>query len=455
MIYFLVKIFAFDKLFRCDRMCCYAESSIIGECTLTNKRRIKEVKELKNAVVKKIIRLYLFLAGGEALATSLASAIFVIFLIERGGLDLFEVSIVFLASAGTVFVLEIPTGVIADVFGRKSSCVYSYFLTSLGLFVFAISDSLFAFVIAAIILATRSALISGASEAWLVDSLKHNSYSGNLISILTKENQVIYSAGIVGALAGAFLADKDITIPFVIGGFVMLLVGTVAAILMKEEYFVREKFSFRTGIQSMKETVKISVAYGRNNKTVRFILLMGLAQSITVKISIIQYQPFFFRFFPNKASLGFLLMAIGIATIAGATLSSWFLSKLQNPRKALVTLQIAIGLGVLIAGVSAVLLPPLIALPIALSAFLFFNSAGGAFAPINGEYLNENIPSKERATLISFKSMAYGIGSATGLIFGGYIAEMFSISILWMLAGGLLVIFSLIMRNNSKRTEVT
>lgn len=414
------------------------------------------MKKLENtAAVKKIIRLYLFLAGGEALATSLASAIFVIFLIERGGLDLFEVSIVFLASAGTVFVLEIPTGVIADVFGRKSSCVCSYFLTAIGLFVFAISNSLSAFVVAAIILATRSALISGASEAWLVDSLKHNSYSGNLRSILIKENQMIYSAGIVGVLAGSFLADKDIIFPFVIGGFVVLLVGIVAAILMKEEYFVRKKFSFKTGIQSMKETVRISIAYGRNNKAVRFILLMGLMQTITVKISIVQYQPFFFQFFPNKASLGFLWVTLAIAAIAGTTLSSWFLSKLRNPRRALVTLQMAIGLGVLTAGASAILLPSLIVLPIALLAFLLSSFARGAFTPINGEYLNKNIPSKERATLTSFESMACGIGSAVGLIFGGCIAEMFSISIVWILAGGLLIVFSLIMRNNNKRTEVT
>ena len=411
---------------------------------------IEEMKELNNTAVKKIIRLYLFLAGGEALATSLVSAIFVIFLIEQGGLDLFEVSIVFLASAGTVFVLEIPTGVIADVFGRKISCVCSYFLVVIALFVFAISDSLSAFVIAAIILATRSALISGASEAWLVDSLKHNSYSGNLRSILIKENQMIYSAGIAGALAGSFLADKDIIFPFIIGGFAMLLVGTVAAILMKEEYFVREKFSFKTGIQSMRETIRLSVAYGRNNKAVRFILLMGLMQAITVKISIIQYQPFFFQFFSNKASLGFLWVAMAIATIAGTTLSSWFLSKLRNSKRALVTLQMAIGLGVLIAGLS-VSLPSPIVLPIALLAFLFFSFAGGAFAPINGEYLNENIPSKERATLISFESMAYGIGSTAGLLFGGYIAKMFSISTVWTLAGGMLVIFSLIMRNNNNK----
>jgi len=408
------------------------------------------MKELNNTAAKKIIRLYLFLAGGEALATSLVSAIFVIFLIEQGGLDLFEVSIVFLASAGTVFVLEIPTGVIADVFGRKISCVCSYFLVVIALFVFAISDSLSAFVIAAIILATRSALISGASEAWLVDSLKHNSYSGNLRSILIKENQMIYSAGIAGALAGSFLADKDIIFPFIIGGFAMLLVGTVAAILMKEEYFVREKFSFKTGIQSMRETIRLSVAYGRNNKAVRFILLMGLMQAITVKISIIQYQPFFFQFFSNKASLGFLWVAMAIATIAGTTLSSWFLSKLRNSKRALVTLQMAIGLGVLIAGLS-VSLPSPIVLPIALLAFLFFSFAGGAFAPINGEYLNENIPSKERATLISFESMAYGIGSTAGLLFGGYIAKMFSISTVWTLAGGMLVIFSLIMRNNNNK----
>ena len=342
-----------------------------------------------NVAAKKIIRLYLFLAAGEALATSLIGAIFVIFLIEQGGLNLFEVSIVFIASAGTILVLEIPTGAVADVFGRKSSCVCSYFLTSLGLFVFAISDSLLAFVIAIIILATRSALISGASQAWMVDSLKHNSYSGKTMPIRVRKNQLIYSADIVGILLGSFLADKSIVFPFIVGGFAMLLVGIVAAIFMKEEYFIKEKLSFKINLQSMKERIKASVTYGRNNKTVKFVLLMGLIQAIAAKVFIVQCQPFFFQFFPNKASLGFLYIAMSIATIVGTTQSSWFLSKLQNPRKTLITLQVAIGLGVLLAGAS-VALPSLIVLPIALSAFLFFNFAGGAFDPISEEYLDKN-----------------------------------------------------------------
>jgi len=412
------------------------------------------MEKSENIATKKIIHLYLFLAAGEALATSLVGAIFVIFLIEQGGLNLFEVSIVFMALAGTVFVLEIPTGIIADVFGRKISCVCSYFLTSLGLFAFAISESLFAFVLAAIILATRSALLSGASQAWMRDSLKHNSYSGKTMPIRVRKNQLIYSADIVGILLGSFLADKSIVFPFIVGGFAMLLVGTVAAIFMKEDYFVREKLSFKRNIQTMKEKFKASVVYGRNNKAVKFVLLMGLIQTIAAKVFIVQCQPFFFQFFPNKASLGFLYVAMSITTIVGTTQSSWFLSKLQNPRKTLITLQIAIGLGVLLAGAS-VAFPPLIVLPIALSAFLLFNFAGGAFDPVSEEYLDKNIPSKERATLISFESMACGIGSVIGLIFGGYVAEIFSISAAWILIGGLLIVFSLIMRNNNKRTEVT
>ncbi len=151
-----------------------------------------EESEIKT---RKTINLYLALSAAETLASSLVVATCFIFFIEHG-LNLFEVNIIILTTVVIIFIFEVPTGAIADIFGRKASCVCAYFMIALGLFIYAISDSLLAFVIAATIEAVALTLLSGAFEAWLVDNLEHSSYKGKLTPIFATEDQLILIAGL-------------------------------------------------------------------------------------------------------------------------------------------------------------------------------------------------------------------------------------------------------------------
>ena len=91
--------------------------------------------ESESVEAKKIIRLYMVLNAIESLASSLVVATCVMFFIERG-LNLFEVNIVILVGVVVVFIFEIPTGAIADIFGRKISCICGYFMAAFGFFVY-------------------------------------------------------------------------------------------------------------------------------------------------------------------------------------------------------------------------------------------------------------------------------------------------------------------------------
>lgn len=404
-----------------------------------------EKSEIKT---RKIIRLYWALSAAETLAKSLVVATCVIFFIERG-LNLFEVNIVILATVVITFAFEVPTGAIADLFGRKVSCVCAYFMVALGLFIYAISNSLPAFIIAATIEAIALTLLSGAFEAWLVDNLEHHAYKGNLTPVFAKEDQITLIAGIVGVLIGSFLADNDSALPWLIGSFAMFLIGIAAAILMKEEYFVKQNVSLKTGIGSMKETMRTSAKYAKDNKAVRFILLTGILLAFAIQVPAAQYQPLFSQFVPNKMWLGYLWATMSIAAFGGARLSPWFSSKLENRKSALILLQIMIGLGILLSGAFAIF-------PMALAAFvafLFWMLASGILSPIRKEYLNKNISSRERATIISLLSMTATIGSAIGLLLGGLLAKYISISIAWVFSGAALIILTLLVMRNSKRNN--
>lgn len=392
---------------------------------------------MEESKAKEVIQLYILLNTMTTLSLSFFVAIFFIFMTERG-LNIAEISIVIFVMMTIVFILEIPTGIIADIYGRKVSYVSSCFFMTISLLLYLISNSLIVFLIATIFHALSSTLSSGAFQAWLVDSLKHNSYPMPLSAIFIKTKQISLSVGIIGALFGSFLADKNIILPWIAGIFIMLAAGIIAIIFMKEEYFYKQKSSFSAEIKSTKKIIREGIKYSKDNKTMRFVLLIGLLQSFAVQAPIVQYQPFFSQFLTNKISLGFLWITMTIFAIIGATFSSRLLLKLKNNhKKALIISQAAVGIGIMFSGIFV--------FPISLFAFLFWNFAGGISDPINSEYINENIPSKSRATLLSFESMTCSAGSGVGLIFGGFMAEYFSIPIAWIFSGGTLVIFSLIL----------
>ncbi len=391
---------------------------------------------------KQTIRLYLLFTLMIKLGISFVSATYVIFLISRG-LNLFEVNLVNAIFFVTLFLCEIPTGVIADTFGRKISFVISCFLVSFGMFIYAVSHSFWGFALAEATAAVGATFSSGAFQAWLVDTLKHQNYGKPLGPVFAKEQQITHISGIIGAIAGAFLADKDMTLPWIVGGGIMFFAGLLAFAFMKEEYFVRQGFSLKGGLQSMKNTVIASIRYGTKNDVVRFIIVMGVLQYFAVQAPNMQWQPFFSQFLPNKTSLGFVFGGISICLIVGSMLSLRFLKYMKDEKRALIVSQIGIGIGVF----ATTLLDWF---PLAIGVFLLHEVARGLFRPLKDAYLNNNIPSKDRATLISFESMSHHIGGMAGLLCSGFLAEYASIATAWMLSGGILIASMLWLTSNKK-----
>lgn len=395
-------------------------------------------------MIKQTIRFYLLFTLVTKLGISFISATYVIFLISRG-LNLFEVNLVNFVFFTTLFLCEVPTGAVADVFGRKTSFVISCFLFAGGMFLYAASHSFWEFALAEAVSAVGATFASGAFQAWLVDRLRYHNHTEPLSSVFAKEQQITSFSGIVGAIAGAFLAEKDLALPWIAGGVILLSAGLLALVLMKEEYFVRQSFSLKTGFQSMRNTIKASFHYGVRSTIVRFILLMGTVQYFAIQAPNMQWQPFFSQFLPNKTSLGFVYGGISICFMIGSALSLRLLKILRGEKRSLVISQTAIGVGILMTTLLGWF-------PLAISMFLFHEVARGLFRPLKDMYLNDNIPSKERATLISFESMSHHVGGMIGLLVSGFIAEFVSLSAAWVLSGTILIATTLQLSRNNKKT---
>lgn len=426
--------------------------------------------------IKKIINIYFTLSVFKAFAISLFVATCVIFFMDRG-INLLEVSIIHLALCGSIFLFEVPTGVISDVFSRKISFICSCFLISIGMLIFAFANTLEYFVIAAIVYGIGVTLESGSFEAWLIDSLNHKLYK-NSDSVLITESLLTNTSAIFGVIFGAFLASKNMIFPWILGSTIMLIVGILAAVYIKEEYFKERNNSAKENIILTKRIISKSIKCIKTNESIRLLIILVFIQTFALAI-LVQWQPLFKQYLQNQSSLGFvgagMFIAAGLGAIACLMIiprkdnpnrlilflsenleniinkiakktDNNLYSKLQNKKNILIISQIVIGLGIFISGASNIL-------PIVLIAFLFYGFANGMFDPISRGYLNENILKEERATLISFVSMTGNIGLSFGLIFSGIVAQQLSISVAWMISGGILITSTLVIIIALKRQK--
>ena len=396
-------------------------------------------------MIKKTIVQYITLTSLYCFAIGLIAAMYVTFLTSHG-LNLFEVNMVNFTFFATLFICEIPTGAFADLFGRKMSFVIACIMLSIGGFIYAFSKSFWGFVGAEAISAIGATFASGAFKAWLVDKLKHHGYSKSLSRVFSKAQLFGQLSSIVSALIGAYIADINIVLPWIFLAVLMLITGLVALFWLKEEYFIRQRFSIKLGAQAMKNTVKQSIEFGINNKAVRFLLVIGLIQIFAVQAPNMQWQPYFIQYLIEKKLLGYLWVGMMLGILVGSLIANKFLALIKDEKKALTICQLATGIGIAI----------ITLLPFQLGIFVFImhEIPRGMYTPLKDKFLQDNIPSHARATISSFEAVAPHLGGMIGLFASGIIANKFGISTAWVTSGLLMVILTLAVMKNGKQKNL-
>ena len=385
---------------------------------------------------------YVTLTSLSSFARGSIAAVYVPFLLANG-LNLFEVSLVNFVYFSTLFICEIPTGAFADIFGRKSAFIMSCLLTTVGAFMYAYSKSFWGFAASETVLAIGATFASGAFKAWLVDKLQHHGYTEPLHKVFSKAQIFGLIAGIVSALIGSRLADIRIDLPWIWLGVFSFITGSIAIFWLKEEYFVKKKFSFALGLVAMKDTVVQSFDYGINNKVVRFLLIIGLIQVFAVQAPNMQWQPYFLEYLKDKTFLGYLWAGMMFGITAGSFLANKFLALVKDEKKALTICQLLIGVGTVL----ITILP----FPIGLALLILHEVPRGMFIPLKDKFLQDNIPSHARATISSFESISPHLGGMVGLVVSGYVANRFGIPSAWIMSGSIMVILTLIVSKNGSR----
>lgn len=391
---------------------------------------------------KKIIAQYYVLSGLLVYCgLSLTSAVYVTFLLKNG-LSLMQANLVNAIFFLTLFICEIPTGAFADIFGRKTSFVVACFLLALGKYIYGLSSTMTFFVIAEIILAVAFTFQNGAFQAWFVDSMRHHGYEDSFTAIFGRQSLICQICSILGAITGSYLYAVDSTLPWLVGGILLVVLMLVAYLIMNEEYFKRARFSFKLGMQSMRDVAVKSIQYGMNHESVRFVLIITFVQVLAVMPLNMYWQPFFKGKGMQEINYGYLYTSM----VAAIALGAYAASKMKvdgKERMLIIAAQFVSGILVIATSLATTLFG-------CMAMFIAHEIPRGFLNPVKDGYLQKRIPSEERATISSFCAIAPHIGGAIGLVLSGFIAEYCSISVSWMFSGAILVVGSVLVAKNGK-----
>jgi MFS family permease len=119
-------------------------------------------------------RTYLILVLLQTLAASLIWGVNTLFLLDAG-LSLTQVFIANAAYTAGMVIFEVPTGVIADTFGRRISFILGaatlMVTTAAYLGLWYVEATIWWWVLVSALIGLGFTFFSGATEAWLVDAL--------------------------------------------------------------------------------------------------------------------------------------------------------------------------------------------------------------------------------------------------------------------------------------------
>ena len=135
----------------------------------------------------------------------------------------------------TIVFMEVPTGLIADKFGRKTSMALGYLASALGIIFFTLAPSVIALYVMRFLQSTGSALVSGANEALLFEAANEANLNYKKESSKLNSNSII-GLCIAGIIAGIIyqIFGSSSFIPLLVLSALVQLLAFFYSLMIKE-----------------------------------------------------------------------------------------------------------------------------------------------------------------------------------------------------------------------------
>lgn len=380
------------------------------------------------------------------LAASLIWATNTIFLMQVGGLSIFHVMLtnaIFLVASA---VFEIPTGVIADTIGRKVSYLIGIgtILASTVLYVATprLGWGFWGFCLASALLGLGFTCQTGAVDAWLVDALDAVGYNLPKERVFAWGQMTSGSGMLVGSLLGGLLGQVDLSLPYLVRALLLMVAFVLVAVLFRDLGFEKRPLSVATFGAETRTIFSAGVRFGWRDRVVRPLLFVSLVGGVFFMYAFYSWQPYVLQLLGKNAvwTLGVVQAGISLTGIAGNALVRPLMgTELCRRDPARVLAWASMAETAIVLCISAVGLftrqPGVLPFSLAVGLWLLWGVVFGVAGPIRQSYINANIPSAERATVLSLDAFFGDVGGGVGQPVLGWMSQRASIAVGWLVGG--------------------
>jgi len=411
-------------------------------------------------------RLYLLLECGMSFLLGITYATITVYWVTSGRLNPLQLLLLGTSLELTYFVLQLPTGVLADLVSRRLCTLTGLFIVGLALIMEGLSPSFGNLLAAQAVLGLGSALNNGAQEAWVAGELDGDLGAGwnegsrggyqptaedqvmaqdqtgghRMTGVYLRATQLGLIATVVGSLLSGVIALAGLNAPLLAGGSLICVLAIAAAPLMPETNFrPAARLAGAAGRQVIRQAAGLFTGQVRSTRRV-IVAVPGLALLFGMTLFVGLWSEGFDRLWG-----AFLLRDIRLPHIGGLAPAMWFslfacaaavlgvgsteLAKRRTERLGPDPVAGALLAATLAIGGAVVAMATAHAFAVVVAAYLAVWVLRPVLHPLVSGWMVGRIDSSVRATALSAKDMFDSAGQIAGGPVIGIIGTLASVRI--------------------------
>jgi MFS family permease len=371
--------------------------------------------------------------------------VYTLFLLWNG-LNFAQIGLIATVQSVVVVTAEIPTGYVGDRIGRRNSLAIGAALMAVSNLSYLVATDFAGFTFTFVMLSFGGTFVSGSGDAWLYDTLKEHDIESEFTRVKGRARAIGQWVSAVSLVAGGFLYAANRYYPFYAGVAVALLSLVLVLRLPKNRAYDADESA-----ESDRMTIVDALPVIRDQLTapdlrsfvVYLALFSGAIMTMDMWIQPIAQSSLQASFGPTLEAWGLAEPAIiGILyaafTVVSAVASDYAsdVEELLGVRLAMLLIPLTIAVTYVFAGIF-----PLLAFP------MFFAMKGGnsVVAPIYQRYINDQVESVGRATLLSSVAMLRSVAGIPFRVGSGVLATWYSTSGAVAILGAVFIVGALVM----------
>jgi MFS family permease len=350
--------------------------------------------------------------------------IWVIYLQQERGFSLTRITLLDVPFLLLVVVAEVPTGAIADRFGRRTSLMLGSALFAIAVFIFGVSENYGVILLSYTVWGLGLTFQSGADTAILYDSLKACGREADFQKVNSRLWALTSLSVLIAILVGAPIAAAT---SFT---FAICLSAGIAVCAVPVAFSMREpRGEFGGAHEDYFGTIRRGLRDVWEHPRLRYMILFSAVLMACTFSPLVFAQPFLAEHGVSTGNLGLWQAPVRAAGVVAAFFAAQFVMRIGE-RAAFFAMPSAMVIAMIaLAGVDQrwVFL-----------AFMVMGAVAGLQNPVLATYVNRHIPSSHRATILSVQNLVGNLILAFLQPLGGSIADRFGLQGTFLMFGAVI-----------------